>query len=144
MKSAQLNTAFALGTGLWLVGMGCATTPYDSSTDQAVTAIQKRVDAYVSRATTQPTDPAFYGSLSPDLHSLEIRENARLSGRAVDSIKPTTQQVGELEKAVDDLRVVDEGTAVGPARSKAIQDVGANLDRIFESLLHLELARKGS
>src|SRR5665213_4560938 len=67
---------------------GCTISPYDQKTDDALTQIQKDVDAYLASlkggtpatkpaTATQPVKPPFYAKIDGEFNSLLIRTQAR-------------------------------------------------------------------
>jgi len=96
----------ALGSAASL--SGCL-APYDQTSDQTVTALQKQLDSHIDAIThpgptSQPADSAFFIKLRTDIRSLRIRTEARgdpsLKKQAalLDEISTQIDAVEQLEK----------------------------------------------
>ena len=143
MRNSWRVGVFSLVCSTALFATGCA-APYDQTTDDSLTKIQKEVDGHVSdlissSPTTQPT--AFdYSSVDAELHSLAVRVQARSSNDP--SIKSESGAIAEYKAIVDDLPRLERGATTQPVNAGAWNIAQSQLDTAMQAILALELQRK--
>lgn len=119
---------------------GCTVAPYDQTTDDSLTSIQKRFDdriASLKQGSTASTQPSFYADLENDIHSLALRNEARSQGDP--SLKKEAQALDELAAEVDGMSKLEK---TGNVPAGALDTAQKQFDAAVQSVLALELQRK--
>jgi hypothetical protein len=123
---------------------GCNIAPYDQTTDQSLTDIQKRVDGHIAAMKQVPpgpaTQPGFYDGIENDLHVLVIRNESRPQNDA--SMQVEVKMFEQLAGQVNDLKKLERISTTRPAPASLWDDAQRSFDTSVKSILTLELQRK--
>jgi hypothetical protein len=145
MMSGSLLKRGSLWMGLCIISLSGCATPYDQTTDDSLTSIQKQVDAHVAdlstqAPTTQPTN-FNYSSIDASLHSLSVRVTARAPNDP--SINKEAAAIQEYQSIIDDLPALEHtASTTQPVAAVAWKTAQTELDTAIQAILALELQRK--
>jgi hypothetical protein len=132
-----------LAAALLAMVVGGCLAPYDQTSDQSITSLQKRLDSHIdsvaqSSAATQPVDSAFFVSVRNDVRSLRLRTEARGDDP---SLKRQAALLDEISTQVDTVQQLEGTNLRGAQAWQTVKDgIGTNV----KGFLTVELARKGT
>ena len=143
----MLSQRFALArfaiAALLAVAVGGCVAPYDQTTDQAITSLEKRLDTHIdsiaaSPSITQPLDSAFFTDVRNEIRSLRLRTEARGDDP---SLKKQAALLDEISMQVDKVEQLEKTKLRGAEAWQTVKDgLGTNV----KGFLAVELARKGT
>lgn len=144
--SKSISNVFAL-LALLLFVSGCAVhlmSDYDEQTDKSVTALQKKIDAFlvklesehdVSRC-TYAKNSDFYSSVDVDVNSIVVRAGAMQKN------EQTLAQLAELKAAISSLKTLHEMNGDRCMTREQVEPLRMQFNVIMTGILKLELAKK--
>ena len=127
-------------TAVW----GCTiqlVSNYDERTDQAVTALQKKIETFFVTVDSQVGLPectyerhvSFYQDVKVDISAIQMRVNA------IPQNEITSEQVGLLESSLDNLESLHK---LGCLSGNQVENLQSSFNSLLTAILKLELAKK--
>lgn len=123
---------------------GCQVTlisPYDPEMDKAATALQKKMDAFLTNLETYPGLPqadyawniAFYDDYLVELRSLHLRAQSQTKNE---------ETAKHLKLMMDNLRQLRLAHKAGPLALPSIQATRDLFNQGWQAIIALEIARR--
>ena len=144
---SRLAFLFVLFPLFFLIASGCSVkliSDYDEVIDKSVTELQKKVEAFLIKMEGSAgssegeyiNNRSFYNEARVEISAMRLR------AEAIPENNITVQHINEIEKNIENLRMLHEKRGQKGLTKDLIEPVRAIINIQFKAMLTLEFAKK--